>query len=64
MADADQSEVAVPTLPADERRRARQARIDAEQAHGEQLLARYGREDRRRQFASVGHAPAKRRRRR
>jgi hypothetical protein len=63
MADADQSEAAAPTLPADERRRARQAQIEAEQAHGEQLLARYGRDVRRERFASVGYAPAKRRRR-
>jgi hypothetical protein len=62
MTDADKA--VEPVSPADERRRARQAQIEAEQAHGEQLLARYGREDRRRQFASVGHAPAKRRRRR
>jgi hypothetical protein len=48
--------------PSDERRRARRAQIEAEQAHGEQLLARYGREDHRRQYASVGHAGAKRRR--
>jgi len=62
MADADKA--AEPTLTADERRRARQAQIEAEQAHGEQLLARYGREMPRRAFAVVGHAGAKRRRRR
>jgi hypothetical protein len=49
--------------PADERRRARQAQIEAEQAHGEQLLARHGRGIERQQFATVGHVSAKRRRR-
>jgi len=61
MADADKTAELVS--PADEPRRARQAQIDAEQAHGEQLLARYGREQPRRAFASVGHANTKRKRR-
>src|SRR6185295_4799838 len=35
---------------------ARLAQIEAEQAHGERLIERYGREQPRQQFAVVGHA--------
>jgi hypothetical protein len=48
----------------DERRRARLAHIEAEQAHGEELLKRYGREQTRQARAVVGYAAAKRKRRR
>ena len=56
---------AAPTeaTPADERRRARQAQIEAEQEHGERLLARYGRADTRPRFANIGRLGSKRRRR-
>jgi hypothetical protein len=50
--------------PWERARRARQAQIDAEQAHGESLISRYGRTDFRERLAAVGHAGAKRRRRR
>jgi len=43
---------------------ARLAQIEAEQAHGERLIERYGREQPRQQFAVVGHAGMKQRRRR
>jgi hypothetical protein len=56
---ADDTEPADAT-PADDRRRARQAQIEAEQAHGEQLIERYGRTDMRPRFAAVGHANTKR----
>jgi hypothetical protein len=47
----------------DERRRVRLARIEAEQAHGEASVERYGREHVRPTFAVLGHAAGKRRRR-
>jgi hypothetical protein len=46
--------------PPDERRRARQAELDAANAHGERLLERYGRTDTRPRFAAVGHTNMKR----
>ena len=49
--------------PADQRRRARLAQIEAEQEHGRQLLARYGGEQPCQRFAAVGHVHVKRRRR-
>ena len=51
-------------LPADERRRARQAELDAANEHGQQLVERYGRTDSRSSFAVLGHMDGKRRRRR
>jgi hypothetical protein len=45
---------------AGDRRRARQAELDAANAHGEDLVARYGRTDMRPRFAAVGHTNAKR----
>ena len=63
MTDDDAQREAVAT-PADERRRARQAELDAANAHGQSLLERYGRETYRPRFAALGHADGKRRRRR
>ena len=48
---------------ADERRRVRQAALDAANEHGQQLVERYGRTDSRPRFAVLGHADGKRRRR-
>jgi hypothetical protein len=70
MADADaklnepsaEAQMSQRETSEDNRRRARRARIDAEQEHGQQLLSRYGREQPRERYASVGHAGAKRRR--
>jgi hypothetical protein len=42
----------------------RLAQIEADQAHGEQLLQRYGRTELRQRFAVLGHANMKQRRRR
>ena len=64
MSDADETEaVPGPASPADQRRRARLAQIEAEQQHGRQLVERYGRDDRRPRFAFVGRAETKQRRR-
>ena len=60
---ADDTDPAEAT-PADERRRARQAELDAANAHGQQLVERYGRMDCRPRFAVLGHMDGKRRRRR
>jgi hypothetical protein len=49
--------------PWEKNRRLRLAQIAAEQAHGEQLLDRYGSGEVRPRFAFVGRAAAKRRRR-
>lgn len=62
--DEDPEAVPAAASPADERRRVRQAQIDAENEHGRQLAERYGREMPRQRFAAIGHAVAKRRRRR
>jgi hypothetical protein len=56
----DRDTEAPPATPADDRRRARQADLDAANEHGERLLERYGRTDMRPRFAAVGHANAKR----
>jgi hypothetical protein len=58
MTDADTAQAEV--APTDARRRARQVQLEAEQAHGEQLAERYGRERSRPRFAAVGHANTKR----
>jgi hypothetical protein len=47
---------------ADERRRLRQAALEAANEHGRSLIERYGRQQPRERYASVGHAGAKRRR--
>lgn len=65
--EADEPTEAVSPATAastDARRLARLAQIEAEQEHGRQLIARYGRETVRPRFAVVGHAGMKRRRRR
>lgn len=54
---------ATAEAPWERARRERLAQIEAEQAHGAQLLQRYGRGDFRPQFANVGHLNMKGRRR-
>ncbi len=48
--------------PADERRRARSAQLEAENEHGRSMIARYGREQPRQLFAAVGQAGGERKR--
>ena len=60
----DEDEALPAAMPTDERRRARQAQIEAENERGQQLAERYGRADTRPRFAVLGHADRKRRRRR
>lgn len=50
--------------PWERNRRLRLAQIEAENEHGKCLAERYGRDTLRQRFALVGHADAKRRRRR
>jgi hypothetical protein len=63
MTEAD-DRMEVTAASTDARRLARLAQIAAEQAHGEQLIQRYGRQEHRPRFAVVGYAELKRRCRR
>jgi hypothetical protein len=63
MTAADADEPAEDLAPWERNRRQRQTALEAANEHGQQLAERYGRVVERQQFASVGHAPAKRRRR-
>jgi hypothetical protein len=64
MNEADERPEDAPPAPAaNERRRARQAELEAANEHGRQMAQRYGLEQTRPRFAALGHAGAKRRRR-